>query len=133
MELAQTIQNLGEELAFYRTELQRHGISKFYFGNMLSSSRAFNEAKKLAERFAHNDLPILLLGETGSGKEVFATAIHHASERRRGPLIRVNCAAIPAELFESELFGMPRARLPEAAREARRASRTGQWRNVVSG
>lgn len=105
MELAQTIQNLGEELAFYRTELQRHGISKFYFGNMLSSSRAFNEAKKLAERFAHNDLPILLLGETGSGKEVFATAIHHASERRRGPLIRVNCAAIPAELFESELFG----------------------------
>lgn len=105
MELAQTIQNLGEELAFYRTEFQRHGISKFYFGNMVSSSRAFNDAKKLAERFAHNDLPILLLGETGSGKEVFATAIHHASERRKGPLIRVNCAAIPAELFESELFG----------------------------
>ena len=105
MELAQTIQNLGEELAYYRTEFQRHGIGKFYFGNMQSSSRAFNDARKLAERFAHNDLPVLLLGETGSGKEVFATAIHHASERRRGPLIRVNCAAIPAELFESELFG----------------------------
>ena len=105
MELAQTIQNLGEELAFYRNELQRHGISKFYFGNMVSTSPEFNNAKRLAERFAHNDLPVLLLGETGVGKEVFATAIHHASERRRAPLIRVNCAAIPAELFESELFG----------------------------
>lgn len=105
MELAQTIQNLGEELAFYRNELQRHGISKYYFANMHSTSSAFNTAKKLAERFAHNDLPILLLGETGVGKEVFATAIHHASERRRGPFIQVNCAAIPAQLFESELFG----------------------------
>lgn len=105
MELARTIQDLGEELAFYRQELERHGMSKFHFRNMTSISRAFNAAKKLAERFARNDLPVLLLGETGVGKEGFATAIHHASERRRGPLIRVNCAAIPAELFESELFG----------------------------
>ncbi|GAB4207969.1 MAG: hypothetical protein OHK0013_26020 [Sandaracinaceae bacterium] len=54
---------------------------------------------------AQTDVPVLLLGETGSGKEVIARAIHERSARRDGPMVRVNCGAIPAELIDSELFG----------------------------
>ena len=54
---------------------------------------------------AQTDVPVLLLGETGSGKEVIARAIHERSARREGPMVRVNCGAIPAELIDSELFG----------------------------
>ncbi|MFZ2656238.1 MAG: sigma 54-interacting transcriptional regulator, partial [Victivallales bacterium] len=49
--------------------------------------------------------PVLLLGETGAGKEVIATAIHHLSPRRNGPFIKVNCGTIPESLMDSELFG----------------------------
>jgi transcriptional regulator with GAF, ATPase, and Fis domain len=51
------------------------------------------------------DSPVLLLGETGVGKEVIANAIHYSSHRRDGPLIKVNCGAIPETLIDSELFG----------------------------
>jgi len=63
------------------------------------------EAKDVAIQAAASDLPVLIVGETGTGKEIFAHAIHQLSSRRERPLVRVNCAAIPAELFESELFG----------------------------
>ena len=58
-----------------------------------------------AERLLEKDIPILIQGETGAGKEVFVKALHHASSRASQPFIAVNCAAIPAELVESELFG----------------------------
>src|SRR5690606_2763221 len=53
----------------------------------------------------NTDAPVLILGETGSGKEVIARAIHERSSRRNGPVVRVNCGAIPSELVDSELFG----------------------------
>ncbi len=59
----------------------------------------------LVARVMKNDLPVLILGETGSGKEMFARAFHQASERRNGPFVAVNCAALPESLIESELFG----------------------------
>ena len=64
-----------------------------------------DKAIRLAERLLEKDIPILVQGETGAGKEVFVKALHHASSRASQPFIAVNCAAIPAELVESELFG----------------------------
>lgn len=61
--------------------------------------------KKIAEKAAKNDFSVLIFGETGTGKEVFASAIHYASARKDKAFVRVNCSAIPAELLESELFG----------------------------
>ena len=62
-------------------------------------------AKRLALKASENDFPIMITGETGTGKEVFANAIHYASRRKTKPMISINCAAIPSELLESELFG----------------------------
>ena len=63
---------------------------------------------EMVEQVAPTDSPVLLLGETGSGKEVIANALHTHSNRRDGPMIRVNCGAIPASLIDSELFGHER-------------------------
>ncbi len=63
------------------------------------------EAKRVAEKYAKTDGAVLVLGPTGSGKELFAHAIHLASDRRKGAFVCVNCAAIPRDLLESELFG----------------------------
>ncbi|MBO5520327.1 MAG: sigma 54-interacting transcriptional regulator, partial [Eubacterium sp.] len=72
---------------------------------LIGSSAAMMDLKKNIEKFAASNLTILLTGETGVGKEVFANAIHQMSSRRMAPFIKVNCAAIPKDLLESELFG----------------------------
>ncbi|MDR3176437.1 MAG: sigma 54-interacting transcriptional regulator [Desulfovibrio sp.] len=103
--LMQSIQEMGEEIEYYRKELIRHSIEMYSFESLPTASPAYREAKIMAQRFATSDLPILLQGETGVGKEVFANAIHNASERSGGPFICINCTTIPADLLESELFG----------------------------
>ena len=75
------------------------------FQEILGESPALLEAQSLAQRIAPTDVTCLLLGETGTGKELFARAIHGASPRARQPFVAVNCAAIPATLLENELFG----------------------------
>jgi transcriptional regulator of acetoin/glycerol metabolism len=79
--------------------------AKFTFRDILGSSEAIEEAKKLAMSAAERRSTVLLLGETGTGKELFAQAIHNASDRREYPFLAINCGAIPKELLESELFG----------------------------
>lgn len=103
--VVKTLYDMGQELDYYRKELIRHSIDQWSFDNLPSGTESFREAKLMADRFAKCDLPILLLGETGVGKEVFANAIHLASDRRYGPFVSVNCTSIPAELLEAELFG----------------------------
>jgi two-component system, NtrC family, response regulator HydG len=74
-------------------------------GYMLGESPAMHRTEDLLRRFAGHDLPVLITGETGAGKEVAARFLHQVSERRAEPFVAVNCAAIPAELLESEIFG----------------------------
>lgn len=74
-------------------------------GYFLGESPAIQHAEDLLRRYAAHDLPVLITGETGSGKEVAARLLHEISPRSKEPFIAVNCAAIPADLLESEIFG----------------------------
>ena len=77
----------------------------FTFQSIIGKSSTLNSAMHVAKIAAKNDAPVLILGETGTGKELFAQAIHNASDRCDKPFIAINCGAIPKELLESELFG----------------------------
>jgi DNA-binding NtrC family response regulator len=78
---------------------------KFGFERIIGQSAVITEAVKLAKKVALTDTTVLLLGETGTGKEIFAEAIHQASSRKAGSYVAVNCSAFTKELLESELFG----------------------------
>jgi transcriptional regulator of acetoin/glycerol metabolism len=83
-----------------------HGKQAFYtFADIIGEHEAIRNAVQEANIAAKEDCPVLLIGETGTGKEMFAQAIHNTSSRRGGPFIAINCGAVPADLIESELFG----------------------------
>ncbi|HVI48278.1 MAG TPA: sigma-54 dependent transcriptional regulator [Chitinophaga sp.] len=92
-------------LQFRIRDLERKISGKYNFDNIIGSSPEINAAVALAEKVAPTDMTVLLLGETGSGKEVFAQAIHQGSSRRQQPFVAVNCSAIGKDILESELFG----------------------------
>ena len=77
----------------------------FTFDSLLGTSPTFIEAVELAKRASQSNSTVLLLGETGTGKELFAQAIHNGDQRIEKPFVPINCGAIPGELLESELFG----------------------------
>lgn len=79
--------------------------SLFTFDQIMGKNTAMGEAKDIAKNVAKTSVPILLFGENGTGKEMFAQAIHSASPRKDKPFVAINCGALPAELVESELFG----------------------------
>ncbi len=86
-------------------ELETKLNLKFGFERIIGTSAGVTAAIKLAQRVAATDTTVLLLGETGTGKEVFAEAIHQASPRSTKPFVAINCSAFSKELLESELFG----------------------------
>ena len=86
-------------------ELENKIIDKHSFGAILGKSKAVASAIILAQKVAVTDTTVLLLGETGTGKEVFAQAIHYGSHRKLKPFVAVNCSSFNPELLESELFG----------------------------
>lgn len=97
---------LQEKKAVLRMAVQMTGPhAHFTFDSILGKSKQLKAAIHLANISAGTAAPVLLYGETGTGKELFAQAIHNHSSRRNGPFIAINCAAIPKELLESELFG----------------------------
>jgi len=96
---------LKSELEYYKKELSKRLGAKYSFDNIVGTSQELEKVKELGRRVARSDTTVLLEGESGTGKEMFAQAIHTASNRALGPFVKVNCAAIPESLFESELFG----------------------------
>lgn len=89
-----------------RTKLHEKGlVAKYRFSDILGQSPAILEAKRLSENFADSQFTVMLYGETGTGKEMFAQSIHNASPRRDGPFVAINCTALNRNLLESELFG----------------------------
>jgi transcriptional regulator with PAS, ATPase and Fis domain len=86
-------------------ELESKLSSKYSFDRIIGTSPAIAAAINLARRVAGTDTTVLILGETGTGKEVFAEAIHQASPRSAKPFVAINCSAFSKELLESELFG----------------------------
>jgi len=101
------------ELARLRTELRGHSE----FANLLGRSPAMRVLYEQIEDVAASEATVLLLGETGVGKELVAEAIHHASRRAAGPLVKVNCSALSEGLLESELFGHVRGAFTGAMRD----------------
>ncbi|QCX34676.1 PAS domain-containing protein [Caloramator sp. E03] len=106
------INSLYEKLMMYdeknkylEEELLRYRKPNSAFDNFKGYSSKTLEVIKMAEKAARTNFNVLILGESGTGKELIAEGIHYASDRGKGPFIRVNCAAIPENLIESELFG----------------------------
>lgn len=105
LKLSESLFDIYNELSYYKQELKKLASERFSFDNIIGNSSKLMAAKRLALKASENDFPIMITGETGTGKEVFANAIHYASRRKTKPMISINCAAIPSELLESELFG----------------------------
>ncbi|MCL5270297.1 MAG: sigma-54 dependent transcriptional regulator [bacterium] len=95
--------------------------SRYAFESIIGSSTAMRELFDLMNRVVHRDTTILILGESGAGKELVARALHYHGPRSRGPFVAINCAAIPPTLLESELFGHAKGAYTgaDAAREGR--------------
>jgi transcriptional regulator with PAS, ATPase and Fis domain len=112
------IQQLEQDL---RNQLHTKGfIAKYTFDDIITSNQKLNNIIKNAKLYAKTDSSVLIEGESGTGKELFAQSLHNASERGSGPFIAVNCAAIPENLLESELFGYEAGAFTGARKEGKR-------------
>lgn len=114
--------NTIETLLALRHEVNAH------LPNLIGESRPFREAMDLARKFAVPDINVLLLGETGTGKEFFARMIHAASKRRDGPFVAVDCSILAEGLIESELFGHEKGAFTGAT-----AARIGRFERAQGG
>lgn len=103
--LAGTLSVLRSKVKHYEKELSSLRSARHTFDSIIGTSTALINLKVEARRAAQSHLPVLIAGESGTGKELFAQAIHNGSSRMDKPFIRLNCAAIPKDLLEAELFG----------------------------
>jgi DNA-binding NtrC family response regulator len=94
--------------------LQREVEDRFSWGNVVAKSEAMREVLTIVQRIAGSTASVLITGESGTGKELIARAIHYNSQRREGPFVAVNLAAVPENLIESELFGHKKGAFTDA-------------------
>ncbi|WP_455910073.1 sigma 54-interacting transcriptional regulator [Dysosmobacter welbionis] len=111
------LQNSEQKL---RLKLHEKGlVAKYAFNDILGDSPAIRSTIQIARSYAASRASVLILGETGTGKELFAQSIHNASDRRDGPFVAINCAAVSNSLLESELFGYEAGSFTGASRGGR--------------
>lgn len=103
--LAEKLDRLESKIVDVQKELANVHTPKYTFDSIVGNSLSLGKVKREATNAAATQMPVLITGESGTGKELFAHAIHNASDRRDFPFIRVNCAALPRDLLEAELFG----------------------------
>lgn len=102
----QNVDKIQETESKIRKELSRKGlVAKYSFGNIIGTSSVLKKTIQTSYKYSQINSNILIIGETGTGKELFAQSIHNASNRKMQAFVAVNCAAIPENLLESELFG----------------------------
>lgn len=101
----QKLQETEKELNIYREEIRQGYQAQWEFDDLIGASPNFLKLKSVAEQLSHTISTVLITGESGTGKELFAHAIHNCSNRRNYPFVKINCAALPENLLESELFG----------------------------
>ncbi len=111
------IERLRARLEMENSYLRDEVKAVYSFGDIVGDSPALKAVLEQVELVAPTDVNVLVLGESGTGKELIARAIHERSHRRDGPLIKVNCASIPRELFESEFFGHVKGAFTGAVRD----------------
>lgn len=99
------LEKRNHEINRLKERVQQLASSEYTFEDIIGQSVALNQCKKVAQKIAGTKMTVLLSGESGTGKELFAHSIHAASRRARGPFVKINCAAIPDSLLESEFFG----------------------------
>jgi transcriptional regulator with PAS, ATPase and Fis domain len=117
--LARELSLLESKVKLYEEELITLRSTRYTFDSIIGASEAIRSVKGEALKAAGNSFPVLITGESGTGKELFAQAVHHASIRRLYPFVRINCAAIPRDLLESELFGYERGAFTGAKAEGK--------------
>ncbi|GAQ18879.1 transcriptional regulator [Oceanobacillus picturae] len=123
------IKDLLLELEHYRKQVRDQYGNTYSLHDIVGSSPKLNTIKTKIKKVAPGDVSILLTGESGTGKELFAHSIHHLSERNKKAFIKVNCAAIPENLLESELFGYEEG----AFTDARKGGKLGKFQLADGG
>lgn len=118
-ELIQQTEELRTQVDFYRQELSRERGARYQLDNIIGRSPAIAQLKAQIVQASNSSSTVLIEGETGSGKELIAHAIHSLSSRRAANFVRVNCSAIPAELMESEFFGYAPGAFTGASRKGK--------------
>lgn len=119
MKVQQTIVKEKESLSDLKTYYKEESQKEYKFENIVGKSTKMQHVFNLINTVAPSDATILIRGETGTGKELIATAVHNLSRRQNGPFIKLNCAAISETLLESELFGHEKGAFTDA-REMRK-------------
>ena len=104
-DIMQQLNRINMQLSYYKDELYKINGTSYTLGSIVCKDERIAKLKTQVLQIARSHSTVLITGESGTGKELFAQSIHNASSRRKEPLIKVNCSAIPAELAEAELFG----------------------------
>jgi PAS domain S-box-containing protein len=103
--LAKTLELMESKVQLYERELTSLRRTRYSIASIKGVSEAMTRLRNETQQASRHTLPVMITGESGTGKEVVAQAIHDAGPRRHRPFVRINCASIPKDLFESELFG----------------------------